>query len=530
MGVAAGAVFGGLADVGAGAAVDAAATGIGTGLADAAAFSLPEATAAGIEGGIADASLAGAAGAAAGGEALAGAASDFALPSATAEGIDAGISAATPGLYAPVDAGLTDAAAATSGGGTLAPATGGALAPSASPAVSGLGAASTDVAPGLAAGTDLPLTQAPDVAASTGATAPLDASAPVSTATTAPSAATGQVASLDSTVGPSGLAQGPLASTGGTTDAFSASAEGGAGQAAQGAQLGTAPASTSLSTPAITESAVNSAPTLGQGASANLSGQSLQSSLGSEALAGQNSQYLATTAGTTPSVAGSATTAGTAAAPVDASSLGYNAQDLAGPAGSPNIAASTGGVIDLTTPAAQAGGEGLLGQAGSYLAKNPTSVLSALGLAANMLKGNQMPKYSGQLSAEAAQLQAQGAQLQGYLTSGTLPPGVGASLSAAHDSVAATIRSQYAARGMSGSSAEMQDLNNLAQTTVTQGAQIASNLLQTGVSEQQFASGLYQNLMATSMQQDTNMSNAIAGFTNAMANSAARTAATQTPV
>ena len=176
-----------------------------------------------------------------------------------------------------------------------------------------------------------------------------------------------------------------------------------------------------------------------------------------------------------------------------------------------------------------AGGEGLLGQAGSYLAKNPTSVLSALGLAANMLKGNQMPKYSGQLSAEAAQLQAQGAQLQGYLTSGTLPPGVGASLSAAHDSVAATIRSQYAARGMSGSSAEMQDLNNLAQTTVTQGAQIASNLLATGVSEQQFASGLYQNLMATSMQQDTNMSNAIAGFTNAMANSAARTAATPTP-
>jgi len=150
-------------------------------------------------------------------------------------------------------------------------------------------------------------------------------------------------------------------------------------------------------------------------------------------------------------------------------------------------------------------------------------------LAANMMKGNQPPKYSAQLSEQAAALQAQGAQLQGYLTSGTLPPGVGASLSAAHDSAAATIRSQYAARGMSGSSAEMQDLNNLAQTTVTQGAQIASNLLATGVSEQQFASGLYQNLMATSMQQDTNMSKAIAGFTNAMANSAARTAATPTP-
>jgi len=43
--------------------------------------------------------------------------------------------------------------------------------------------------------------------------------------------------------------------------------------------------------------------------------------------------------------------------------------------------------------------------------------------------------------------------------------------------------------------------------------------LATGVSEQQFASGLYQNLMATSMAQDTNMSNAISSFTGALARS-----------
>ena len=118
-------------------------------------------------------------------------------------------------------------------------------------------------------------------------------------------------------------------------------------------------------------------------------------------------------------------------------------------------------------------------------------------------------------------MQAQGAQLQGYLTSGTLPPGIGSALSGAHDSAAAAIRSRYANMGMAGSSAEMQDLNNLAQTTVSQGADIANKLLATGVSEQQFASGLYQNLMATSMQQDTNMSNAISGFTNAMAKASA---------
>ena len=71
----------------------------------------------------------------------------------------------------------------------------------------------------------------------------------------------------------------------------------------------------------------------------------------------------------------------------------------------------------------------------------------------------------------------------------------------------------------------MQDLANLAQTTVSQGANIASSLLSTGVSEQQFASGLYQNLMAQSVAQDTAMSNAIAGFKNAMAGGYAKKAA-----
>jgi hypothetical protein len=179
----------------------------------------------------------------------------------------------------------------------------------------------------------------------------------------------------------------------------------------------------------------------------------------------------------------------------------------------------TSGVNAGIEASGAAGGEGLLSQAGSYLAKNPTSVLSALGMAYNMMKGQEPPKFSRELQAQAAALQAQGAELAGYLKSGTLPPGIAAALSGAHDSAAAAIRSRYANTGMSGSSAEMQDLNNLAQTTVSQGADIANKLLQTGVSEQQFASGLYQNLMATAMEQDKNMSNAISNFTGALARS-----------
>ena len=190
-----------------------------------------------------------------------------------------------------------------------------------------------------------------------------------------------------------------------------------------------------------------------------------------------------------------------------------------------------GGTSNLVKGATDAGGDGLLGGVKSFMKDYGSLALGGAGLAYNMLKGNEPVPYSAQLESQAAQLQAQGAQLQGYLTSGTLPPGMDAALQSAHNAAAAAIRSRYANIGMSGSSAEMNDLSNLAYTTVSQGANIASQLMQTGVNEQQFASGLYQNLMAQSVAQDTAMSNAMAGFTNAMAGGYARaqTPTAQTP-
>jgi len=185
---------------------------------------------------------------------------------------------------------------------------------------------------------------------------------------------------------------------------------------------------------------------------------------------------------------------------------------------------SPGGTSTLVKGTTGAGGEGF--NIGSFLKDYGSLGLAGAGLAMNMLRGNQKPEFQPNVEAAAAQLQAQGAQLQGYLTSGTLPPGMDAALQSAHNAAAAAIRSRYASMGMSGSSAEMNDLSNLAYTTVSQGATIASQLLQTGVSEQQFASGMYQNLMAQSVAQDTAMSNAMAGFTNAMAGGYAKA---QTP-
>ena len=145
--------------------------------------------------------------------------------------------------------------------------------------------------------------------------------------------------------------------------------------------------------------------------------------------------------------------------------------------------------------------------------------LSGLGLGASLLEGSQKPAGYGTLEKQAGQLNAQGQQLAGYLNTGTLPPGVAAGLQSAHDSAMATIKSQYASRGQSGSSAEAQDLANLSATVATQGANIATNLLQQGVSEEEYSSNIYQTLMQTSMQQDADLSKSISGFAGALAGS-----------
>jgi hypothetical protein len=172
----------------------------------------------------------------------------------------------------------------------------------------------------------------------------------------------------------------------------------------------------------------------------------------------------------------------------------------------------------LASAAAPAASEGFsLGGAGSWLMAHPSAALGGLGLASSLLKSEKKPAGQPQLEASAANLSAQGNQLAGYLGSGTLPPGVGASLQAAHDAAAATVKSRYAARGQSGSSAEQAELANLAQTSVSQGASIASNLLSQGISEQQLSNQIYSQLMAASINQDNQLSGSIAKFAGSLA-------------
>lgn len=151
------------------------------------------------------------------------------------------------------------------------------------------------------------------------------------------------------------------------------------------------------------------------------------------------------------------------------------------------------------------------------LLKNPSLLLSAAPLVLDVLKGNQMPAGYSALSKTAGQDAQDANQLKSYQTSGTLPTGLQAGLNTAADSAAASIRSQYAARGMSGSSAEAADLQALNQRVQTQGAQIATQLYSEGVQESQLSSSIYEQLMKVSQEEDQQTSSAIGSFASALA-------------
>lgn len=178
------------------------------------------------------------------------------------------------------------------------------------------------------------------------------------------------------------------------------------------------------------------------------------------------------------------------------------------------VSGGVGSVIGGVSPSGSLlpGAANVSGGVGSFLGSNANWLLPAAVLGYDALKSNQglgnIPGYN-QLSGEAGQLASQGQQLASYLQSGTLPPGVQTSLNQAATAAQATIKSQYAARGMSGSSAEATDLANVQNTIVSQGANIATQLLQTGISEQNLSAQLYSQILNANLQNDNQLGQAL---------------------
>jgi hypothetical protein len=294
-----------------------------------------------------------------------------------------------------------------------------------------------------------------------------------------------------------------------------ASAAGAAAPASVGAGVGDVLTLTSESAPADATAALDQGGTL---AGAVGSGSGTVPAIGENALAGG---------------AGSASTGGTLGGAVGGGSALTGGSSLA--SGGSTLAGATNGVA-ATTPGtlgsviggpeatsaigANSGLSGALSSAGSFLKGNASWLLPAGTLGYDALKSTQglgnIPGYN-QLNTEAGQLASQGSQLQGYLQTGTLPPGVSQSLNQAATAATASIKSQYAARGMSGSSAEAADLANVQNTVAGQGAQIALQLLNTGVNESNLSSELYGKIMQANITQDNQLGTALTAFASAAA-------------
>jgi hypothetical protein len=153
----------------------------------------------------------------------------------------------------------------------------------------------------------------------------------------------------------------------------------------------------------------------------------------------------------------------------------------------------------------------------NVITSNPGADIAAAGLGLDALKGLKPPSGEGALKTEASELSQQGTSLQSYLNSGTLPPGLQASINQASEAAKATIRSQYASKGMSGSSAEQQDLAAVDQRAQTQGAQQAMQLLQTGISESEAGTQIYEALLKNNEAEDAGVNSAISNFAAAAA-------------
>lgn len=178
------------------------------------------------------------------------------------------------------------------------------------------------------------------------------------------------------------------------------------------------------------------------------------------------------------------------------------------------------GSSSLASAGAAAAAPQSWGQKAISALTSPSSLIAGGGLALDAAKqaglvGNNVPKGQNQVENIAAQENQQGQQLQGYLQSGTLPPGLQQTLNQATEAAKASIRSKYAASGSSGSSAEQQELAAVDSNAQGQGSQLALQLLNTGINETGMASQLYQQLMNNSISQDNQLGSSIANFASA---------------
>lgn len=157
----------------------------------------------------------------------------------------------------------------------------------------------------------------------------------------------------------------------------------------------------------------------------------------------------------------------------------------------------------------------------SALTKNPLGILAAgAGLGLNLARGNQAPAGLADMTAAAASLKNTGSVLQSYMQTGTLPPGMQASVDQATAAAKARIIQNYASRGLNTNptqnSALQQELQQLQQNAIITAAQIGDKLMTEGLSATQISAQIYNNLITIDRQRQAATGSAIASFAAAL--------------
>lgn len=148
--------------------------------------------------------------------------------------------------------------------------------------------------------------------------------------------------------------------------------------------------------------------------------------------------------------------------------------------------------------------------------------VSGLGLAANLAMSGGMGDAQGKLNSLAGQQNAQGQQLQSYLANGTLPPGAQQWVNQQTEAQKAAIRAKHAQTGTTGSSMEVQELNQVEQAATAQMFTLASKLLETGITQTNSSGQLYNYLMQQENQDNKEVSDAISNFVSSLAGGGSR--------
>lgn len=156
--------------------------------------------------------------------------------------------------------------------------------------------------------------------------------------------------------------------------------------------------------------------------------------------------------------------------------------------------------------------------------KNPLgAAIGAAGLGYTALQGQQTPKFSPELMAQAARLDANGQKMMAYLQSGDLPPGLKASLDQATAAAKAKIISNFASQGLNvdptQNSALAQQLAQVDQQALISTAQIGQQLMQTGLAQTGLSSDLYKTLANIDQTQTAAIGKSIANFAAAISGS-----------